>query len=221
MSILQHENENQTENQNKRRSSFSKKMTTKNSKAKTTSTDKTDADRTKKVVQFSSKVFVRKFRDTVKPSEAKDVWYNDIDYESFRNDTKKCIRLVQANSPLLDDVTYCRRGADCRTGERFKARSSTRSKACDAVLDEQERQWTDCSADSSINSEFVYDDEAIAQLYYRCTLSSQRHAQLVGLSDERAAAAQEHLSPKSETGRDYSLPRVDSKVRLQFVSAQA
>jgi len=215
MSILQHENENQTENQNKRRSSFSKKMTTaKNSKAKTTSTDS-------RKVQFSSKVFVRKFRDTVKPSEAKNVWYNDKDYESFRNDTKKCIRLVQSNSPLLDDVTYCRRGADCRTGERFKARSSTRSKACDAVLDEQERQWTDCSADSSINSEFVYDDEAIAQLYYRCTLSSQRHAQLVGLSDERAAAAQEHLSPKSETGRDYSLPRVDSKVRLQFVSAQA
>eukprot|EP00529_Nitzschia_sp_RCC80_P032400 CAMPEP_0113460026 /NCGR_PEP_ID=MMETSP0014_2-20120614/10769_1 /TAXON_ID=2857 /ORGANISM="Nitzschia sp." /LENGTH=228 /DNA_ID=CAMNT_0000351655 /DNA_START=120 /DNA_END=806 /DNA_ORIENTATION=- /assembly_acc=CAM_ASM_000159 len=228
MSILQHEtNENQNENKNniKRRSSFSKKMTTKNSKAKTTSTDKTDADRTKKVVQFSSKVFVRKFRDTVKPSEAKDVWYNDIDYESFRNDTKKCIRLVQANSPLLDDVTYCRRGADCRTGERFKARSSARSKACDAVLDEQERQWTGSCSSSSSSSElaFVYDDEAIAQLYYRCTLSTRRHAQLVGLSDERAAS-QEHL-PKSETGTDYdnrlSLPRVDSNARLQVVSAQA
>ena len=209
MSILQNENENQ--NSTKRRSSFSKKVDTRTS----------NIDSQKKV-QFSSKVFVRKFRDTVKPSEAKNVWYNEKDYEAFRNDTKKCIRLVQANSPLLDDVTYCRRGADCRTGERFKARSASRIKACNAVLDEQERQWEDCS-DLTTNSKFVYDDEAIAQLYYRCTLSSQRHAQLVGLSDERAAA-QEHC-PKSEIGMDSNnqvfLPKVLSKDRLQVVSAQA
>jgi hypothetical protein len=179
MAILQHQ---QNESQ---RLTTTTTTTTTNSRNE----EKKNANKSRSSsIRFSPKVNVRKFRDTVTATEAKDVWYDQNDYDSFRNDTKECIRLVQTRSTnLLNDIIYCSRGAECRTTDRLKARSSARTKALNAVMDEQERQW-DSSTESS-STTFIYDDEAIAQLYYRCTLASRRQAQLVGLSDAQAAAA--------------------------------
>lgn len=179
MAILQHQ-----QNESQRLTTTTTTTNSSNEKKKNDSTNKSRSTS----IRFSPKVNVRKFRDTVTATEAKDVWYDQNDYDSFRNDTKECIRLVQTRSTnLLDDTIYCSRGAECRTTDRLKARSSARTKALNAVMDEQERQW-DSSTESS-STTFVYDDEAIAQLYYRCTLASRRQAQLVGLSDAQAAAA--------------------------------
>ena len=98
----------------------------------------------------------------------------------------------------LKDKKYSSRGLEGHTTVGAAAKKRIRSLATDAVLDEQMIQW----------EEGIFDEDAIAEIYYRASSRCQVSASIVGLKDyrETEASGESHSRSRSRVAPRAFLP---------------
>ena len=151
----------------------------------TTSTNTTTATTSKKSISFNERVIVRKaiHINDYTQKEVDRCWYNNEEYNTIRKNIRSTIMLMDAaNHKVTDSETICRRGLESFTADGMAGRKSRRTKAQNAVFDEQDRQF--------MNSE-EFDDETIAILYMKRSRASKEIAAIIGLIDERIVSLDE------------------------------
>jgi hypothetical protein len=115
-------------------------------------------------------------RDAFTPEEIESCWYDRVDLRQMREDARSEARMM--DSGLLeesDDV--CLRGLECRTKEGARAKRQNRANVNAAIFFELDSQ----------EDNGIYDDEAIADVYYNYSEHCQVSAQMIGARDAREA----------------------------------
>ena len=131
-------------------------------------------------VRFSEKMYVRNtlaWKDFT-TEEIQACWYTDEENQRIHRHCSKEIRKMDEGSELKDE-TYSSRGLEGHTTIGAAAKKRIRLLAINAVLDEQMIQW----------EEGIFDEDAIAEIYYRASSSCQVSASIVGLRDHRETEA--------------------------------
>ena len=145
-----------------------------------TSTATPETTQVVKSVRFSSKkTRIRKTlsREDYTHEESKASW---LSCEDGQNISRQCCKEVKKidDGKKFKDKKYCARGLEGQTRIGSVSKERKRSLAINAVLDEQLTQW----------EQGVFDEDTIAEIYYRVTSSCQLGASLVGRRDHEAAA---------------------------------
>lgn len=148
------------------------------SETSVTSIATTETTQAVKFVRFSEKNHVRSTlsRASYTIEESKASW---LSHEDGQQITKQCHKEIKKldNGEKFKDKKYCARGLEGQTMIGSVSKEHTRALAINAVLDEQSTQW----------EEGVFDEDTIAEVYYRASSSCQLSASLVGRRDQRAA----------------------------------
>lgn len=115
-------------------------------------------------------------RDDFTPEERKSCWYDRVDLRQMKEITKSEARLMECGlQQESEDV--CLRGLECRTKEGARTKRQNRSNAIAAVFFELDGQEDDG----------IFDDEAVADVYFNCSEHCQVSAQMLGMRDAREA----------------------------------
>ena len=158
---------------------------------------KHNVGRPKKKVSFSSHANVRNTlsRNDYTVAEINLTWYTSKENMNIQRSCIKQILKMEAGE-ICKDQKYCSRGLEIQTKTGHKARKYTRHESFDAVLDQQDANWSRkrTSQDQEnktldqINRSTAHldDDEAIARVYRQFSSSCQIWANVVGLADARA-----------------------------------
>jgi hypothetical protein len=144
-----------------------------------------------KVVRFSEKFRVRKTlsRKDYTLEEAKASWSSLEDLQQILRQCHKEIKKID-NGEKFNDKKYCSRGLEGCTKIGSVSKAHARAFAMRTVLEEQLTQWI----------EGVFDEHAIADVYYIASSSCQLWASLVGRRDHLVAEdIQVSLDKKSST----------------------
>jgi hypothetical protein len=107
--------------------------------------------------------------------ELRATWYDQADFEAIKQSMIVTIRLMMANKPIGSDIDQCTRGLEFRTPAGSKIRKMSKMGAVTAVWNEQVSQWKDGRND----------DEAIAEVYIKHGINSNKAARVVGIQDEQ------------------------------------
>jgi hypothetical protein len=131
-----------------------------------------------KHVRFSDQNCIRKTlsRMDYTVEECKASW---LSREEGRKILRQCEKEVKKidDGKKFKDKKFCARGLEGHTWIGSISKEQNRALAVNAVLGEQATQW----------EEDVFDEDAIAEIYYRASTSCQLRATLVGRRDHRAA----------------------------------
>jgi hypothetical protein len=112
--------------------------------------------------------------------EIQACWYTAEENQRIHRNCCKVIRkMMDEGSELKDKKKYCSRGLEQHTNVGAAIKMENRLLALNAVLEEQMNQW----------EEAIFDEDAIAKIYYRASSSCQMRANNVGLRDHRATEA--------------------------------
>jgi hypothetical protein len=158
----------------------------------------------KRSISFSSEVFVINVLHIMDYSaeEKQAAWYVREDITSFKNQGKVSATLM-ANG-VSENAELCFRGLEARTRDGALRKRRNKILARAAVFMVQDFP----------EIEGVFDEEAIADAYYECTLHCHVAANMMGLRDERDARAMdvvllvEELAFKAPPVLGYSYNRV-------------
>jgi hypothetical protein len=139
----------------------------------------TETTQVVKVLRFSKKT-----RSTRKTLSRKDYTLEETEASwSSLEDRQQILRRCHKEIKKIDrgekfkDKKYCARGLEGRTKIGSVLKAQARALAMNAVLDEQLTQW----------NEGVFDEHAIANVYYIASSSCQLWASLVGRRDHRSS----------------------------------
>jgi hypothetical protein len=136
----------------------------------------------RRTVSFAPNAQLRLYRWKMTETERNNYYYNDDDYEEFKQEARQTIDMIAKNQEI-DEVHHCARGVICRTPDALRRRVALRVKAWDAVFSEQERQWGKEEEDAQL------DAEALAAAYTKQCYSSKRLAYTIAKCDEKTVAA--------------------------------
>ncbi len=133
----------------------------------------------KKRVMFSEQVSMRFTiaRQDISQTEHSATWYSKLDFEDMTKACFKEIMKLERGKCLKKEKKYCARGIETSTRLASAAKAMNRCLACNVVLDEQSRQ----------RREGIQEVDYLACIYHSATSSCQLWANVVGLSDQRAA----------------------------------
>jgi hypothetical protein len=107
--------------------------------------------------------------------ELRATWYDQADFEAIKQSMIVTIRLMMANKPIGSDGDQCTRGLEFRTPAGSKIRKMSKMGAVTAVWNEQVSQWKNGRND----------DKAIAEVYIKHGINSNKAARVVGIQDEQ------------------------------------
>jgi hypothetical protein len=162
--------------------------------------------KTRSCVSFDKKVLVQPYLhlNDISDDEIDNVWYSRTELSEIKSDCRSTINsMVAGYWHEEEDTVYCSRGLERRTPDCQKLRQQTKVDAWDAVLDEQDRQW----------SAGVSDIESLAREYSACTSLSAKIAHLMAVSDERTVYGN---SQKTLINlRDSRMPRRRQSIMLE------
>lgn len=147
-------------------------------------------------VSFAPNAQLRLYRCKMTESERRSYYYDENDYEEFKDEARATIEMIVKNMEI-DEVQHCARGVICRTPDALRRRVSLRVKAWDAVFSEQARQWEKEGEDSQLNA------DALATAYTKQCYSSKRLAYTIAKCDEKTVAAFSTSSPSSKSSREF------------------
>jgi hypothetical protein len=132
--------------------------------------------------------------------EKQATWFNGDDIRSFKNEGKLSAELMVHG--VCESEEICYRGLEARTRDGALRKRRNKIDARGAVFLEQGFQ----------NDESVFDQEAIADIYYDCTQHCQVAANMMALRDERDVLAMavvvEEPTFKASSVLGYSFNRV-------------
>ena len=131
-------------------------------------------------VRFSGKVHGRNtlsYRD-YSTEEIQACWYTAEENQRIQRHCSKEIHKMEEGSNLKDKK-YCSRGLERHTAVGAAIKARNRRLVINAVLDEQMIQW----------EKGIFDEDTIAEIYFRASSSCQMRAYIVGLGDHRATEA--------------------------------
>lgn len=151
-----------------------------------------------RVVHFKETVSVRRVRhlnDTSQEEMAK-VWYNKAEYDRMRRNMIVTVKMLMVGICLeSNDKDYCGRGLEHRTRAGASRRKVNKTRANDAVLEEQDRQ----------RARGMMNTEAMRQVYIQANLLCRLAAFEMGVNDRDEARL--HLLEEEEqadSDDDYS-----------------
>ena len=106
-------------------------------------------------------------------------WWSQEELEQIKQTCILTLKLASSDDAIPERAKgdLCLRGLEAKTPLAAKRRWETKKLAWKIVLDEQWEQW-----DKNID-----DPEALAEVYRRFALNSEKRAQLVGLKDAEAS----------------------------------
>jgi hypothetical protein len=138
----------------------------------------TESTQVEKVVRFSKKTRTRKTlsRNDYTLEEAESSFSSLEDHQQILRQCHKEIKKID-HGEKFKDKKYCARGLEGCTKIGIVSKAQARALATNAVLEEQFTQW----------NEGVFDEHAIANVYYIASSSCQLWAHIVGRRDHRAA----------------------------------
>lgn len=132
--------------------------------------------------------------------EKQATWYNGDDIRFFKNEGKASAALMAHG--VIENAELCYRGLEARSRDGALRKRRNKIDARGAVFIEQAFQQDDR----------VFDQEAIADVYYDCTQHCQVAANMMALRDERdvlaIAIVVEDLTFKASPVLGYSFNRV-------------
>ena len=133
--------------------------------------------RTAKSVSFRSRIKIREHLHVKNytDNEIEACWYTKSDLADIKEDIITTRDLIASGQLRRDTEEYVRRGAENYLQKEVLRRSRVKSKAREAVFDEQDAQW-----DNEISPEPAY----IAHFYRAATHSEVRRAYSTGLRDQ-------------------------------------
>jgi hypothetical protein len=108
--------------------------------------------------------------------EVTATWYNRTDLKQMR-DTARCEAKLLAAGLLQETMHTSARGLEARTSEGLKRKRSNRTNATTALFDELDQQ----------DEQGVFDDDALADVYFIYTEHCQVAAQMMGMRDAKLA----------------------------------
>jgi hypothetical protein len=158
----------------------------------------------KRSISFSSEVFVIDVLHIMDYSaeEKQATWFVGNDMRFFKNECRGSAALM--NNGVSESAELCFRGLEARTRDGALRRRRNKIDARAAVFMEQDLQ----------EDEGVFDEEAIADVYYEYTEHCHVAANMIGLQDERDARATSTAAvvveeePKAAPVLGYSFNRV-------------
>jgi hypothetical protein len=167
----------------------------------------TGTTQVKKVVRFSEKTRSRETlsRKDCTLEEATKYWWCRKDYQRILRQCKKKIKKIDLGEKFKGKK-YCARGLEDRTKIGSVLKAQARALAMNAVFDEQLTQW----------NEGVFDEQAIADVYYIASSSCQLWASLVGRRDHRSLykkSSAPHCHDHEQTNKRSSKRLEQSLVR--------
>ena len=115
-------------------------------------------------------------REDILPVEQAAAWFSALELQTIAQSC--CLQIQKLNrGKRLTEKEYCGRGLESDTKSGLRTKLRNRQLAQNIVLEEQDRQ----------RREGVREPEYLAYLYHSATSSCQVWANVVGLSDQRAA----------------------------------
>jgi hypothetical protein len=141
------------------------------------------------IVEENNQVFPIQHVNDISEEEFKQIWFSPDEYDEIKASYRANVCMMEAGEALdLDHFTS--RGLEYRTQEGAWARHENKRDGCNAVLDEQYRQWVEFA-------DLEFNEEEIAQAFMvhskRCALA----ATVKGLEDEMEAI---HIYKSCATG---------------------
>ncbi len=131
-------------------------------------------------------------RQDFSSDECRAVWYTKDEYEEITLDCCKQIHKLDLGK-RLQDKKDCARGLESNTRIASIAKAMNRSLAHHVVFEEQDRQCLRSSRD----------EDHLAYLYHSASSSCQIWANVVGMTDQRAAEDTHDEDDSKETATSY------------------
>ena len=127
--------------------------------------------------------------------ETRQLWYQEDEIKVIKADCYDTAAMVAENR-TINESTQCFRGLEFRTPQGHKRRMRNKLCAIDAVLDEQEYQWT------------RHEDDAVllASIYSEYTVASASAAHRLALEDEQEARMVYHQTLIPQTSDIKKVP---------------
>jgi hypothetical protein len=139
--------------------------------------EKMPHNRTVNIVEEKNEIFFITHLDDIPDDEYELIWYDAEEYAEIKQMYQVTIIMMETGEPIEPEEEHTSRGLEYRTQEGAWARHENKRDACNAVLDEQDRQWQDDSDDF----------ELISSLYVEHSKKCLEAAAERGMNDEREA----------------------------------
>jgi hypothetical protein len=153
---------------------------------------------TKKITfDEQAKIYFTISLQEISATEREAMWYSK---EEFREITRSSCRQIKQldRGKLFKDKKYCSRGLESHMRMATQTKRKNYEMSHKVVFDEQNRQRRDC----------VHEMEYLSSLYHSVSSSCQLWANVVGLSDQRAAeeTQQEEEDDIGHSSRSHERP---------------
>ena len=143
----------------------------------------------KRSVSFSPYVHVKRTLhiNNYSLEEIEASWYDQADFQRMRDEDDVIVQMMEKRQ-TIDEAKYCTRGLEFRTTQGAQQRLRNKAEARDAVLDEQDVQWTmgmtNPQALSSVYAELCKHCSITATMIGRMDEASVRGFDARGLSQQ-------------------------------------
>jgi hypothetical protein len=162
------------------------------------------ASKQKRKLQFQPQAEVHEIPhvEDFTQEEIADLWHQVYDYDAMASENLRTVDMMKNGRLSNNDGEFCVRGLEHRMPDRWIRRQKSMQAARDAVIDEQELQWSRQSRNP------VY----LAEIYSEFATLALDTARTKGLQDEKEAREVELPAADNNTKRrrtvDFS-PSVD------------
>lgn len=167
---------------------------------------------TKKYVRFADETTTHLVLSRVDYTvdEMSATWYDRTDLKQMRSTAKSEARLLEAGM-LQETETTSARGLEGRTTEGLTRKRRNRTDAVNAVFDELDQQ----------DEQGIFDDDALADVYFVYTEHCQVTAQMIGMRDAKLAkGANEEATVKSDL-YDPTIPVLPNNIVSSLSTAES
>ena len=138
-----------------------------------------------KALCFNQEVVVHKYLhiDDYSDKEIRNTWYDAYEMSAIGTTNRETLYAMISHGDKVstgctsfhDENRFCSRGLETWVGIRAQQKRERRTRAYDAVLDEQDFQW----------EHGIFDEERIAREYVKTTRESRTIAREMALRDEQ------------------------------------
>jgi hypothetical protein len=128
------------------------------------------------IVEERNDIFDILHLDDMTDEEVDSIWYDPEEYKEIKVSYQSTVMMMESGEPLPEEE-HTSRGLEYRTQEGAWARHENKRDACNAVLDEQDRQWQDEADDHNM----------ISRIYIEHSQRCAEAAAERGKSDEQEA----------------------------------
>jgi hypothetical protein len=92
------------------------------------------------IIEEKNEIFLVDHLDDITDDEVDKIWYNPDEYAEIKSAYQMTVFMMESGEKM-DPEEHSSRGLEYRTQDGAWARYENKRDACNAVLDEQDRQW--------------------------------------------------------------------------------